>query len=193
MELLINVKNADFSLISSTVSGLLVELQIELPALLTILRVFELQHLIYSSLSAEFDLLVFCTNSSLIEFNIRYLALFCHYSLMEGFKWFWMERLQEYPVKTDISQGSLFGPILLLLYIDDLSDGVICNIAISADDTTFSCTYYQASDLRHQLELASNLTYKALWIRRVSGLWISILKKFDLFNLASLIALMLLM
>ena len=45
----------------------------------------------------------------------------------------------------------------LVLYINDFSDGNICNIAIFADDTTFYCMYYQASDLRHQLELASQL------------------------------------
>ena len=60
--------------------------------------------------------------------------------------------LQEYPVNTGVSPGSIRGPKLFLLSINNLSEGVICNIAISADDTTFYCTYYQTSDLRHQLE-----------------------------------------
>ena len=43
------------------------------------------------------------------------------------------------------------------LYINDLPDDVICNIAIYADDTTFYSKCGQASDLWQQLELASEL------------------------------------
>ena len=64
---------------------------------------------------------------------------------------------QEYPVNAGISQGSILGPTLFLLYINDLPDDVTCNIAIYADNTTLYSKCDQASDLWQQLELASEL------------------------------------
>ena len=64
---------------------------------------------------------------------------------------------QEHPVNAGVPQGSILGPTLFLLYIKDLPDDVISDIAIYADDTTLYSKCYRASDLWQQLELASEL------------------------------------
>ena len=64
---------------------------------------------------------------------------------------------QEYAVNAGVLQGSILGPTLVLLYINNLPDDVICNIAIYADDTTLYSNCDQASDLWQQLEMASEL------------------------------------
>ena len=64
---------------------------------------------------------------------------------------------QEYPVNTGYPQGFILGPTLFLLYINDLPDDVICDIAIYADDTTLYSKCDRVSDLWQQLELASEL------------------------------------
>ena len=57
---------------------------------------------------------------------------------------------QVYLVNTGVPQSSILGPIPFLLYISDLPDDVICNIAIYADDTTLYSKCDQASDLWQQ-------------------------------------------
>ena len=58
-------------------------------------------------------------------FGKRYLRV-----LLDG------KSLQEYPVNAGVLQGSILGPTLMQLHINDLPDDVVCNIAIYADNTT---------------------------------------------------------
>ena len=91
-----------FFFISNMVLGLLDQLQIfsqlyliKLLGLLTSLGLLKLWHLIYPRLLTRFGMLVFFTNSGLMKFQVRYLALFLLFSVIDGFKWFWMENLHK--------------------------------------------------------------------------------------------------
>ena len=64
---------------------------------------------------------------------------------------------EEYLVNAEVPQGYILGLTFFLLYINDLPDDVMCDIAIYADDTTLYSKCDQASDLWQQLELASEL------------------------------------
>ena len=104
-------------------------------------------------------MLVFLTNISLKAFQVRYLALFLLFSVIDivgGSIWWFYKSSQEYPVNAGVLQGSILGPTLFLLYINDLSD-VISDIAIYTHDTTFYSKRDQTSDLQLELELVSEL------------------------------------
>ena len=96
------LENVAFSVISSMVLGLPSQLQIfsrlyliELLWILTGLVLLELWHLRYPTLLSGFGILTFFANLSLMEFQVRYLALFLLSSVIDGFEWFWMESLHK--------------------------------------------------------------------------------------------------
>ena len=73
-----------------------------------------------------------------------------------GSQW---EVFTEYPVNVQVPQGSIPCPILFLLYIKELPDDVISNIAIYDDDTALFFKPGQIFDLWQQLELLLNLNW----------------------------------
>ena len=114
-------------------------------------------------------------------------------------RWLWVvldrKSWQEYPANTGVLQGSVLGPTLFLLYINDLPSDDICYAAIYSDDTTLCFKCYETSDLWQQLQLASefecDLQDTMDWGKK--WLVISLLEKFNWFRVTGLIKLALLM
>ena len=139
-----------------------------------------------------FGMLVFFTNVSLAEFQVRYLVLFPLFSVIDSFERFWMENLHK---NIQLMLDLLKAPILVLLYINDLPEDVACDISIYADDITLYSKCDQASDLWQQLELdsklESDLEDTVDWDKK--WLLISMLGKLDSFCLTGLITMVLLL
>ena len=109
-----------FFLISAMVLGLLNQLEIfsqlyliDLLGLSTGLVLSELWHLIYLRLLTGFGMLVFFTNLSLMKFQVRYLALFLQFSVIDSFEWFWVENLQR---NIQLMLDFLKAPFLVLYF-----------------------------------------------------------------------------
>ena len=49
-------------------------------------------------------------------------------------------------VKTGVSQGSIFGPLLFLIYINDLPNGLNSNAKLFADDTSLFSVVHNITD-----------------------------------------------
>ena len=76
-----------------------------------------------------------------MEFQVRYLALFFPFLVIDSLQWFWMGSLHK---NVQLMLEFLKAPFWL--YINDLPDDVICDIAIYADNTT---VYSIMSVIRH--------------------------------------------
>ena len=105
-----------------------------------------------------FSMLVFFTNLSLMEFQVRYLVLFLLFSVIDGFEWFWMGNLHKnIQLMLEFLKGSSLAlPVsyyTLMTFVMSLS--VIFDIY--PDDTTHCSKCQKASDLWQQLELVSKL------------------------------------
>ena len=201
--MLVTWRNVVFFLISSMVLGLLDQLLIfsqlyliELLALLTGRGLLKLWYLIYPRLLTGFGKLVFFTNLSLMEYQVRYSALFLLFSVIDDFEWFWMGSLHKniqlmleflkapflvlhfshYTSMTFLMMLSVILPSMLMILLSILS--VIGHLICS-------------NNLNWLVNL--NLIYETrlTWVR--SGLLISMLGKLSWFHLTGLITMVLLM
>ena len=164
----------------------------ELVGLLTGLGLVKLWHLIYPRRLTGFGMLVFFINLNLRDFQVKFLALFLLFTVIDGFEWFWMESLlKNFQLMLEFLKAPFLGPTPFLLYINDLNDNVICDTVIYANDTTLSVIRHLICGNNLNWSLNLNLN-KILWTWVRSGLLISVLGKLSWFRLMGLITMVLL-
>ena len=149
-----------------------------------------------SKLLTGFGMLVFFTNLSLTEFQVRYLALFLLFSVIDGFEWFWMGSLHK---NIQLMLEFLKPPFLvlhfsyctLMTFLMMLSVILLSMLMILLFILIVIRHLICGNNLNWLVNL--NLIYKTLWTGARSGLLISMLGKLSWFHLTSLITLVLLM
>ena len=141
-------------------------------------------------------MLFFFTNVSLMECQLRYLAFFLLFSVIDSFEWFWIESLHKniqlmleflkvlflvlhfscYTLMTFLTMLSviLLSVLMILIFILSVTRDLICGNNLN-------------------LLLILNLIYETLWTGVRSDLLISILGKLNRFCLTGLMTMVLLM
>ena len=93
-----------------------------------------------------------------MKFQVRYLALFLLFLVIDSIEWFWMESLHK---SSQLMLEFFKAPFLVLHFsyftLMTFLLMLFSDITIYADDTTLYSKCDQASDLWQQLELASEL------------------------------------
>ena len=152
---------------------------IELLGLLTGLGLLELWHLIYPRLLTGFGMLVFFTNLRLMDFQVRYLALFLLFSVIDNFKWFWMESLhkniqlrQEFLKTLFLVQDFSYYTLMIFLVLSMI---LLSMLMILLSILSVIGHLVCGNNLNWILNL--NLIYETLWTGLRSGLLISMLGK----------------
>ena len=140
--------------------------------------------------------LVFFTNLSLMNFQVRYLVLFLLFSVIDGFEWFWMASLHK---NIQLMLEFLKAPSLvlhfscytLMIFVMMLSVILLSMLMILLSILGVIRHLICGNKLNWLLNL--NLIYETLWTGARSGLLISMLGKLNWFRLTGLITMVLLM
>ena len=130
---MITKRNVAFVLISNMVLGLLDQPKIfwqlvsdRIARVLTDLGLLELQSLIYQRLltGKNYKLKSYGISGQIVGLISSFISNRRLQEVLDG------KPSQEYLINTGVPQGHILGPTLFLLYINDLPDNVICNIAM---------------------------------------------------------------
>ena len=155
----------------------------------------ELWQLIYPRFLTGCGMLVFFTNLSLMEFQVRYLALFLLFSVIHNFEWFRMESLHN---NVQLMLQFLKAPFLVLHFSCFTLMTFLTMLSVIL--LSMLILIFILSVIRHLIccnnlnwLLNLNLIYKTLWTGVRSGLLISMLGKLSWFRLTGLITMVLLM
>ena len=154
------------------------------------LRLLDLWHLIYPKFLTKRCMLVFFKNSSLMEFQVRYLVLFFGlFSVIDSFEWFWMGSLcKSIQLKLGFKAPFLvlhFSYYTLMTFLMLLLAKFFSLLKML--NSTLNVVKHLICGNSESWLLKLNLTYKTLYPRAGSGLLISILEKLNLFRLTNLI------
>ena len=139
---------------------------------------------------------VFFTNLSLMEFQVRFQALFLLFSVIDDFEWFWMESLHK---NIQLMREFLKAPFLvlhfsyytLIIFLIMLFVILLSMLMILLSILSVIGHLIFGNNLNWLLNL--NLICKTLWTGVRSGLLISMQGKLSWFHLTSLIIMVLLM
>ena len=151
--------------------------------------------MIYPRFLTGCGMLVFFTNLSLMEFQVRYLALFLLFSVIHNFEWFRMESLHN---NVQLMLQFLKAPFLVLHFSCFTLMTFLTMLSVIL--LSMLILIFILSVIRHLIccnnlnwLLNLNLIYKTLWTGVRSGLLISMLGKLSWFRLTGLITMVLLM
>ena len=141
-------------------------------------------------------MLVFFTNLSLMEFQVRYLPLFLLFSVIDGFELFWVESLHKnIQAMLEFLKGLFlvlhFSYYTLMTFLMMLSVILLSMLMILLSILSVIRHLICGNNLNWLLNL--NLIYETLWAGIRSGLLILMVGKLSWFRLTGLITMVLLM
>ena len=130
-------------------------------------------------------MLVLFTNSSLMELQVRYLALFLFFSVIDGLQWFWMGSLyKNIQLMLEFLKALFlvlhFSYYKLMAFLMILSAILLSVLMILLSILSVIRHLISGNNLNCLLKL--NVIYKTLWTGARSGLLVSMLGKPNWFN-----------